>query len=123
MNNSVNLTMPSDANDCPTPHIRRNTKGLTSCTWREFLLIVFCVTLTTLLFIVIVLYFATHQGKLFLCGKLKILSAMIAMQLTFLKKFYIFLTRLLLTSEYFTQLEKKHNNNFTHFYEYSTKII
>lgn len=71
MNNSMMLTTPADANECPTPHIRHGGGGgvvisgkrLTACTWREFLLIILCVILTTLLIIILFLYFGTPKGR------------------------------------------------------------
>nr|CDS22613.1 endothelin converting enzyme 1 [Echinococcus granulosus] len=69
MNNSIMLITPANANECPTPHIRHggvvvNGKRLTACTWREFLFIILCTILTTLLIIILFLYIGTPKDDI-----------------------------------------------------------
>nr|CDS26897.1 hypothetical protein HmN_000151700 [Hymenolepis microstoma] len=62
MNNSMTLTNPSDG-EFAQPRIRRESKGLAACTLREFLLLILCGILITLLLIVIFLYFASLRSE------------------------------------------------------------
>ncbi|VDO09344.1 unnamed protein product [Rodentolepis nana] len=62
MNNSMTLTNPSDG-EFAQPQIRRESKGLTGCSLREFLLLILCGILIALLLIVIFLYFASLRSE------------------------------------------------------------